>query len=184
MTIIHTTEWGAHSRAMTRQARLYIPLEIENKIRTDGKINLDYYYFGNAFRDGIWYIGQNVPEPRFIEEESEIIDHVRLENLAVGDILKVSCHHPNAVYVIEYINKDHPYRKLRIWNSGRGSFCFESNLELVSYFDYKESELEMGALKAGTSTDWPYFVIDEVGLRAPQAEWVDTTMEILLQRKR
>ncbi|MBI2662181.1 hypothetical protein HYX11_01855 [Candidatus Woesearchaeota archaeon] len=37
--------------------------------------------------------------------------------------------------------------------------------------------------KMETSIDWPYFVID-FGLRAPQAEWVDTTKEILLQHKR
>ncbi len=183
MTIITGKDSAAHSRLISRQARLYIPPEIEQEIRADGKINLEYYYFGTAFSDGIWYIGQNVPEPSFIEEESETVDHIRLEDLAIGDMLKVSCHHPNAVYIIEHINKDHPYRKLRIWN-GRGPFCFEGNLELISYFDDKKNEVEMGALKVGTSTDWPYFVVDQLGLKAPQAEWVDSPTEILVQRKR
>ena len=52
------------------------------------------------------------------------------------------------------------------------------------YFNRKERELEMGALKVETSTEWPYFVVDQLGLRAPQAEWVDTTREILFQRKK
>ncbi len=184
MTIIKPTDGGKHSRLMARQARLYIPPKIETKIRAEGKINLDYYYFGNAFsgRPAL-YIGQHVPEPDLIEEESETLDHIGLEDLAVGDLLKVYCHHPHAVYVIERIDKDHPYRKLRIWN-GRGPYCFESNLEFLSYYDYKREEIEMAALKVGASTDWPYFTIDELGLRAPQEGWVDITREILLQRKR
>ena len=184
MTIIKAESSSVHARLVFKQARLYLPPEIENKMRTDGKIDPDYYYFGNAFRDEIWYIGQNVSEPSFVEEESETVDYVSLEDLAVGDILKVHCTHPNAVYLIERINRDHPYRKLRIWNVGRGPFCFESNLELMSYFNRKERELEMGALKVETSTEWPYFVVDQLGLRAPQAEWVDTTREILFQRKK
>lgn len=182
MTIIKGKDSAAHSRLISSQARLYIPPEIEIKIRAEGKINLDYYYFGNAFMNEIWYIGQNVSEPRFVKEESETVNHIRLEDLAVGDILKVSCHHPSAVYIIERINRDHPYRKLRIWN-GRGPFCFESNLELISYFDPKNNEIEMGALKVETRTDWPYFVVDQLGLRAPQQTWVDSPQEILLQHK-
>lgn len=179
MTIVKKGDSDVLSRLLSRHARLYIPPAEERKMQSDG-VDLSYYYFGNFTKR--YLIGENVPEPNFSIDRSEELPYVKLEDLVTGDVLRVDCEHSLAKYLIEITNKDHPNRKLRIWNMGRGPFCFESNVELIAYYDVKENQAEAGALKTHCSTDWPYFVVDS-GLRAPQQEWVDTPERILLQRK-
>lgn len=127
----------------------------------------------------------HLDEPIIDQNRCDRIDYVRLEDLCVGDILSIKGDkdsHPSAKYLVE-IAEVGGKRVVRIWNRGRGPYCFIASFETINYYSRKERDGELGALKVGATSTWPYFRIHGDGLQHPSGEdWTDYVGEILLQR--
>ncbi len=144
-----------------------------------------YEFIRELGRVGMLFESINADEPFVDETRCERHDYVRLEDLCVGDTLCVKGDdksHPNANYLLQIVKRDGA-NVARLWNKGRGPYCFVVSLTTINYYDGRNKVGEFGALKVNGNSTWPYFTIRVEGLLDPTESWSDGVGEILLQRK-
>lgn len=149
---------------------------------------MDLHEYGLMLGDARSMDIAHLDEPHVERDRCEKLDYVRLEDLCVGDVLYVRGDkesHPHAKYLIEIVEiKGKP--GVRIWN-GRGPYCFVGSLNAINYYEKytrTDGKGELGSLKVGATSTWPYFIVHEDGLRPNELTWCDVVGEIFLQRHR